>query len=177
MKRGIWKDIIGYEGLYRISRFGRAKSLEKIIDKGRWGKVVFPKKTLIPIKDRYLFVNLYKNKKPTKTSIHVLVAKHFIPNPHNKPEVNHKDGDKYNPHWKNLEWTTHKENSEHASKNNLVARNFGQNNGAHKLTKEDVSVIRNSRYIMSRKELSEMFGVSIKHIDRVRCGERWGHIK
>lgn len=177
-EKEIWKDVKGYEGLYCISNHGNVRSIKKIIDKGKWGIVVFPQKRLKPINDReYLFVNLYKNKKVKKTAIHVLVATHFILNPKNKPQVNHKDGNKSNPYYKNLEWVTHKENAEHASKNNLVARNFGERNGQSKLTIDDIYVIRNSRWKIKREELANKFKVSVKHIDRIRQGKRWTHIE
>jgi hypothetical protein len=73
-------------------------------------------KTLTPrlSKDGYPRVSLYVNKKPRAVYVHRLVAKAFIPNPENKPCVNHKDGIKYNSRVDNLEWVTHKENHEHA---------------------------------------------------------------
>ena len=64
--------------------------------------------------DGYYRVTLYKNNKPTHCPIHRLVAESFIPNPGNKPTVNHIDGDKSNNSVQNLEWCTHSENSKHA---------------------------------------------------------------
>ncbi|CDQ39975.1 HNH endonuclease [Virgibacillus salexigens] len=61
----------------------------------------------------YKFVRLRINGKPKQLLVHRLVAKAFIPNPDNKPVVNHIDSDRLNPKKSNLEWVTHKENSEH----------------------------------------------------------------
>lgn len=61
----------------------------------------------------YKFVCLRINGKPKQLLVHRLVAKAFIPNPDNKPIVNHIDSDRLNPKKSNLEWVTHKENSEH----------------------------------------------------------------
>lgn len=63
--------------------------------------------------DGYLFITTYSKQKTKIYSIHLLVAKQFIPNPENHPVVNHKDGNKCNPHKSNLEWSTHKDNSQH----------------------------------------------------------------
>lgn len=173
----IWKDVVGYEGLYQISSFGNVKSLGKTIDKGKFGKVFFPEKLLsVFIDNQYFYIGLHKNKKQKKISIHRILAIAFIPNPENKPFINHKNGIKTDNRIENLEWVTPKENSEHASINNLVARNFGEKNGKHKLNTKDILLIRNSRYKISRKELSKNLNVSIKHIDRIRENKRWRHI-
>ena len=63
--------------------------------------------------DGYPKVGLFKNGKGSYKYIHVLVAKHFIPNPDKKKVVNHKDGNKQNCHVDNLEWISHSENSHH----------------------------------------------------------------
>jgi hypothetical protein len=73
----------------------------------------------------YLKVMLYKTSRTNSKiprRVHRLVAQVFIPNPENKPQVNHKDGNKQNNNDWNLEWVTNIENKEHAEKNNLVAQ-------------------------------------------------------
>ena len=74
------------------------------------------------VRDRkgYPAVDLYKGGKRVTRGVHILVAEAFIPNPDNKPEVNHKDGNKYNNNVSNLEWVTHKENVRHAWDNRLA---------------------------------------------------------
>ena len=99
-----WKDIEGYEGLYQISNVGRVKSLYS-------GKVLKEVKTT----NGYLSIRLYKNGISHRFSIHRLVAKAFIPNHENKPEVNHIDEDKTNNKVSNLEWNTRLENMRHGS--------------------------------------------------------------
>lgn len=100
----VWKDIKGYEGLYQVSNFGRVKSLF------RYKKIL----KLCKSESGYLCVNLYKNKKMKRITVHRLVAENFI----NKPtlEVNHKDGNKENNFISNLEWVTTKENIIHRFK-------------------------------------------------------------
>lgn len=96
------KEINGFEGLYSIYDNGEIYS--HIKEK-------FLKPTLH--KD-YLAVRLYKERKPEFLLVHRLVALHFVPNPENKPKVNHKDGNKLNNSSPNLEWVTDQENSLHS---------------------------------------------------------------
>ena len=105
----IWRDIEGFEGLYQVSNLGRTKRLYKN-DK---------EKILKPFFNRYgyLYINLYKEGKRETCRVHRLVAKAFIPNPENKPEVNHKDEDKTNNKVENLEWMTRRENNNYGTRN------------------------------------------------------------
>ena len=85
------------------------------------GRLFNTKKQMKPYRgERYEKVVMKINGKPTMKYIHRLVAESFIPNPHNKPTVNHKDGDKFNNHISNLEWCTHSENNKHSWDNGLV---------------------------------------------------------
>lgn len=99
-----WRDIIGYEGLYKISNLGNVYSYKY-------------NRCLKPSGDDYLHVSLSKNKKVRPHNIHRLVAQAFIPNPENKPQVNHIDGNKCNNKVGNLEWVTATENTIHAYNN------------------------------------------------------------
>lgn len=104
----IYKDIKNYEGIYKVSNYGNVYSY-------------YTDKILKPIKFKtkvttYLRVDLVKNKKKCKHSIHRLVAEAFIENVDNKPCVNHIDNDASNNHVDNLEWCTHSENLLHAQK-------------------------------------------------------------
>lgn len=107
----IWRDIVGYEGLYQVSNLGRVKSLERDVYNLRYGTKHLKEKILKAGNNgtEHLFVNLYKNgvKKPSK--VHVLVAEAFIPNPYNKPIVHHKDHNPQNNNVSNLVWLTHEE--------------------------------------------------------------------
>lgn len=113
----VWKDIKGYEGRYQISTLGRVKSLvshfgtEERIMKGQ------------PVWTGYLRVCLTKDGKSKMHTIHRLVAETFIPNPQNKPIVNHIDGNITNNSIDNLEWVTYAENS-NKSKNVTTSERY-----------------------------------------------------
>lgn len=118
----IWKDIKGYEGVYQVSNYGRVKSLQRYrVSKSGTNQNVNEKilKQSCGKTHKYLNVTLAKNKKNKTFQIHRLVALYFIPNPLNKSQVNHIDGNKQNNCVDNLEWCTCKENIHHAWKNGL----------------------------------------------------------
>ena len=115
MKIEIFKPIKGYEGIYEISNFGRVKSLPKIIGR-RMKPESFMKCNVV---NGYAMVRLCKNYKVFNASVHRLVAEAFIPNPDNKPTVNHIDGNRLNNDISNLEWATMHEQNIHAYRTGL----------------------------------------------------------
>lgn len=102
--------------------------------------------------------------------VHRLVAEKYVPNPDNKPQVNHKDGNKLNNNADNLEWVTNQENRDHAMKNGLHLQ--GEACSWSKLTKKAVQFIREHPEYSS-KELSEMFGVTRRYINAIRRNKHW----
>lgn len=113
----IWKDIIGYEGLYQVSSLGRVRSLDRYVVDSLENRRFYKGKVLSPVKDTdgYLKVGLSYNGKCKKCLVHRLAAQAFIENFDNLPEVNHKDEDKTNNNVDNLEWCTAKYNSNYGT--------------------------------------------------------------
>ena len=108
----IWRDIEGYEGLYKVSNLGRVKSI-----KFRTERILKPANNGCG----YLYVKLCKNGEQNICLIHRLVAQVFISNPQNLPEINHKDEDKTNNKVENLEWCTTKYNHNYGTINQRIA--------------------------------------------------------
>ena len=155
----IWKDIAGCEGFYQVSNLGRVKSL--------WnGREHIMK--LYTNNKNYLYVLLSQNGKQKPFLSHRLVAKAFIPNPENKPEVNHINGDKADNRADNLEWVTRAENLSHAFAMGLSAR--GEDSHNAKLTNEQVRFIRENPKNLTGKQLAKLFRVSQTTISRVKRG-------
>ena len=114
-KEEIWKDIIGFEGLYQISNYGRVKSIERFVARNNSFKPVHDKILKQFIGWGYFRVRIYKDSVPKTYSVHRLVGLHFIENKLNKPCINHIDENKLNNYVCNLEWATNKENSNHGT--------------------------------------------------------------
>lgn len=136
----IWKDIEGYEGLYQVSNYGRVKSLDHIVS-NHTSNIISKGKILKERINRkgYISYALYKKNQSKNIKAHRLVAIAFIPNPENKPQVNHIDGNKQNNRVDNLEWCTNKENQIHAWENGLItAKKGGQVHNAKPILKFDL---------------------------------------
>lgn len=116
----VWKPILGYEGLYDISNYGNVRSYPKLVKCGKSGHRMMGGKLLNPGNQpstygNYKYVTLCDNRSQKHNYlVHRLVAQAFIPNPENKPQVNHIDGNPSNNRFTNLEWATNAENGKHA---------------------------------------------------------------
>lgn len=131
MSEEVWKPVPDYEGRYEMSSFGRVKSLQRLDRRGR----PWPERVLKPFhdKDRYLLVKFSKDSKQWTGKVHILVAKAFVPNPLNLPEVNHEDGDKNNCRADNLTWTTGIGNLSHALRTGLKTKTTSNYYGVAKV--------------------------------------------
>jgi len=168
----VFKNIPDFEN-YKISECGSVLIRKPYKDvRGRYFKqrqVLFQK-----MKTGYLKTALIKNNKTITKLVHRLVAETFIPNPDNKPQVNHKDHDKLNCHKNNLEWSTDKENKEHAVLNNLTAK--GERNGKVKTNLETVIKIKNDlKKGLLSKDISEKHKVSIHIVSDIKNKRSWNY--
>lgn len=173
-----WKHIIGYEGVFMISTFGRFKSVCRKRKAQRGTTRIVEEKILTQkiTKRGYLNIGLKFNCKRKWFNGHSITAIHFCDNPLSKKTVNHDDFIKTNNFYKNLEWMTQKENNEHAIRG---GRNtVGVNNGRSILTESDVLSIRvrhneGASIGELRKEYSN---VGISALSHVIKGRHWKHL-
>lgn len=170
-------DIEGYEGKYAVTTDGRIYSHSRVMNnprsdkgsliKGRWMKLITHKKG-------YLAVGLTKDCVKKTAKVHRLVAMAFIPNPENKPQVNHIDGDKTNNCVENLEWATDQENIRHAFDTGLNQGAKGEACHLAKYTEEQVLAIRaDSR---SSRVVAKEYGMSKTNVLDIRSRKIWAHI-
>lgn len=160
----IWKDIKGYEGLYQVSNLGRVKSLNHIRKNGKSGEYIQKGKVLQNLISccRYYQVGLSKNGSIKFLTVHRLVAEAFIPNPENKPQVNHIDGNKLNNCIDNLEWCTRSENQLHAWKNGLQ---MFTDNQLKSVTKNGISLVKPVNQYDKNKNFIKRWS-SMKEVER-----------
>ncbi|MFD2658588.1 NUMOD4 domain-containing protein [Gracilibacillus thailandensis] len=164
-----WVDIKDFEGMYQISNHGRVKSFKR--DKN--GRVMSSKDN-----GHYYQIILCKNGVQKRFSVHRLVAMHFIPNPDDKPQVNHIDGNKRNNHVSNLEWVTNGENEKHAYMTGLKESAKGEKHGRSKLSEAEVLSIYHLMQTgkFKTKEVASMFDVHFCTVSDIARGYRWEHL-
>lgn len=171
-----WLPINGFEKFYQISNLGRVKSLKRKVNRIRKGKI-----TKLTINEKilknkrlgtgYLCVSLSKNNVKIYMSIHRLVAIHFISNPNNYKEVNHKNGIKIDNVVENLEWCTRSYNNSHAFKNGLRKHKLGINSKFNLKDIEEIRILfRNNIKI---KEIVKKYKCSQAAIWRIVNNKRW----
>lgn len=120
MQEEIWKDVVGYEGLYQVSNLGRVKHLYCVVITHSGLTRTINERVVKPRlqKNGYLVVDLYKNNKRKESLLHRVVLEAFLPNPDNLPFVNHKDSNRQNCKVENLEWCTASYNTKYSYGNN-----------------------------------------------------------
>lgn len=116
MQNEIWKEITGYEGYFEVSNLGNFRSKDRIIRYKSNGTRLYPGKSLKTetVVEGYQRIVLMKGAIKKRYMCHRLVAQEFVPNPDNKPFVNHINGNKADNRAENLEWVTQSENELHS---------------------------------------------------------------
>lgn len=114
-----WREVYGFDVLYEVSNLGRVRT--KYHGKSGYGNEY---RYLIPLDNGngYLRLNLQSNQRPRTTYIHRLVAEAFVPNPNGYAEINHKDENKRNNRFDNLEWCEHIYNCNYGTRNERTSR-------------------------------------------------------
>lgn len=172
-----WKPVKGHEKRFLISNHGRVKSIG-----GRY-KVSMKNEGYIFVGTidglGYRIATLRDKDNPRKVRIHTLVAEHFCQRPKQikNLQVNHKDGDKLNNYYLNLEWVTPLQNIRHAVSIGLM--NFkGEKHHNAKLTNEKVIEMRRLRKEgLTHQKIANMFGVNRRQAGDVINGVNWGWLK
>lgn len=163
----IFYPMKGWEGFFEINKIGVIKSLGRFVN-SQWGENSIYKqpKIMTPseYKDqKYFYVNLCANGITKKIKIHRILAEMFVPNPENKPQVNHIDGNRQNNHLSNLEWTTASENSQNSFARGRVIHNRKLDEEKlrdifNNVRSNSIERFKNGTY--SIKEMAEKYNVS-----------------
>ena len=172
-----WRDVVGLEGRYQASDFGRVRSLDRttIRSDGQTrryrGKMLTP--TLLPV--GYFAVRLMVDGKYLTHYVHRLVLLSFVGSPLEDEECRHLDGDPQNNHLGNLKWGTSGENSADMIRHGTIVR--GESIWCAKLTELDVLAIRvwaRCGYMM--KDIAAVFDVHPSNITMIVKRKRWSWV-
>lgn len=169
----IWKVVNEFDERYEISNYGNFRNRKT-------GRIL----KQFNDKHGYYFIPLSFKGKVFNISIHIYVARYFISNYENKPLVNHKDGNKHNNKYDNLEWATYSENLKHAYENNLrtsyldktIKRGSEHYNAT--ITEKEVLEIRElHKQGFGCRRIAKILGISSATAYGVTSGKTWKHIK
>ena len=176
-----WKDVHGYVGYYQVSNLGNVRSVDRYVNNHKGDKAFRKGKPLTKSLDdkgyvRYTF-RMGKSKKMKRG--HRLVAEAFIPNPNQHTIINHKDGNKQNNHISNLEWCTHRHNSQHAESMGLVNHVKGSNHYKATTTENDVRAMRRlyAKGEHTQKQIAEIFSINSNTIKHILARRSWPGIE
>lgn len=163
-----WRAVPGYDGRYLVSSYGHVRSTGLGKTTGAILKQC--------MRSKYRVVRLAKGDGTAKSySVHRLVGLCFVPNPNNKPHINHKDHNKLNNFHRNLEWVTLIENTKDATIHQLMAR--GSKNPSSRLHESQIPIIRDALTAnFMIKDVARYFRVSATVISNILHKKAWKHI-
>lgn len=165
----IWKTIPNCKGYYQVSDLGVIKSFhngERVLKQNGIGR-----------NRKYKSVSLKTNNGWKCRQVHRLVAMAFIPNPENKEQINHKDGDPSNNHIDNLEWCDAFENMQHAVKMGLMNNHFGETHANSKFTDVIVKdILKRLGHGEKQHEIAKEYNVNQSIVSDINTGKSWRHI-
>lgn len=173
-----WRDVVGFEDLYKVSNEGQIMSLRRF-RQGKNGHPVTVYERILKYKidkDGYHGVTLSRDSVHCSLRVHRIVAIAFIPNEQNHPQVNHKDSNKANNAVDNLEWTTDQGNKDHCRRTVMVDYR-GENHVLAKLKSADVVKIR-ELYKGGRTQvrIATEYGIRQAHVSSIVHKKTWKHI-
>ena len=170
----IWKDIENYEGFYQVSNLGRVKSVErdKFLPNGTFHSHLKEKILAPGLNNKgYSYVNLFKNGKRKSMLVHRLVATAFIPNPKNKPMVNHKDENPQNNCVDNLEWCDASYNINYGTRNIRMIQNRRNYKLGNNPSAKAAFCVELNKTFDCAKRAGEELGICVSSISRVCKGK------
>lgn len=166
------KDINNYGGLYKINEFGDVYSFHS---SNRWGNKKRKMKNWSN-KDGYVLVTLSAKGKQKNYLLHRLLAQAFIPNPHNKPHIDHINSKPSDNRLSNLRWCTNSENLQYASNSGLLRTPRGENCARSKLTENQAREILLLKGKMLEREVAEIYPVSKGMVGCIWRRTSWKHL-
>jgi hypothetical protein len=183
MKEEIWKLVEGlkdgfYDGLYEVSNLGRFKMLPRVLNCTNGQRLTKEKIVTGSNSHGYRRVILKKDRIRLQIDIHVLVARAFIPNPNNYPQVNHIDANRSNNEVSNLEWCNRSMNAIHAYKLGLLKTTKGSERSTAKLTEDKIMAMREmyKTGLFTMCMLARDFSVAKTTVQNIINKTRWAHV-
>jgi len=174
----IWRDVVGYKGVYEVSDLGRVRSLDRVVDGPRVRQGIKGKVLRMSLSYGYERVYLCQNGLPKPFYVHGLVSAAFIgPRPVGR-KINHIDGDKLNSRPLNLKYVTQSENALRSYRTGLSKAMVGVKNPHAKLAEADVLAIRDTYAAggVTMQKLSNKYGVNCSIICGIIHRKRWAHL-
>lgn len=171
----VWKPVVGWEGLYEVSNFGRIRSMPRTVIRSNGRRLTIAKKIISapPNSRGYPSCSLWRNNKATPVAVHVVVARAFHGECPPGKEVRHLDGKKTNCRQSNLRYGTHSENNQDKIAHGTMAR--GEGNGKAKLTEALVIELRQRHAVgdISYQKLGEEYGIPARTVAGAVGGDTW----